>query len=610
MLDVRIYRTGMAVAALALVVLAFSLTNQQGPQPASLAPEVFNGSNVSSTMASIAAHDPMRPPGSYGDNALAAQVATSFRANGFGVSDGTFSGRTVDGTKTLENVVASRPGMASGSIVIVAHRDARGSPALAGLSGTATLMELARDLSGETLNHTIVLASTSGSDGTAGAIQLASTVAGPIDAVIVLGDLASADPHQPIVIPWSTRPLVAPPVLRNTLAAEIAAQSTLSVASTSIGGQFAHLAFPLTVSEQAPFDARGVPAVELSMSGEVGPTRPTGAGGDGFNTRIAGTPQLTGLGRAVLATISALDSGPAVDAPSAYLLLDGKVVPGWAISLLVLTLLVPAALTSIDALARARRRGHLIGRSLALVVAAAVPFALAVGVVLAARMLGVISAAPPGPLVPGAIPLTSSGIAVLAVAALVLVGSAVGLAMAARAWLSPPAARASTTRADSRSRTIERPGDGVAVALVVVLWLVTLAIWAANPFAAALLVPALHLWLWAIDPDLRIVLPARLVMLALGLAPIVLVVIYYAGTLGFGASDLVWSAALLVAGHAVSLLAALEWCIVLGCLVSAATLVLAAARRPKAQPAAITVRGPITYAGPGSLGGTKSALRR
>jgi hypothetical protein len=607
MLDVRIYRTGLAVAALALVVLAFSLTNQQGPRSASLAPEVFNGSNVSSTMASIAAHDPVRPPGSYGDNALAAQVATSFRADGFAVTEGTFSGRTVDGTKTLENVVASRPGMASGSIVIVAHRDARGVPSLAGLSGTATLMELARGLSGETLNHTIVLASTSGSDGTAGAIQLASTVAGPIDAVIVLGDLASAHPHQPIVIPWSTRPLVAPPLLRNTLAAQIAAQSTLSVGATSIGGQFAHLAFPLTVSEQAPFGARGVPAVELSMSGETGPS---GAGGDGFKARIAGTPQLTGLGRAVLATISALDSGPAVNSPSAYLLLDGKVVPGWAISLFVLTLLIPVALTSIDALARARRRGHLIGRSLTLVVAAAVPFALAVGVVLAARMLGVISAAPPGPLAPGAIPLTGSGTAVLVIAALVFVGSAVGLAMATRAWLSPPAARASTTRADSRSRSIERPGDGVAVALVIVLWLVTLAIWAVNPFAAALLVPALHLWLWAIDPDLRIVLPARLAMLALGLAPIGLVVIYYAGTLGFGASDLVWSAALLVAGHAVSLLAALEWCVVLGCLASAATLVLAAARRPKAQPASVTVRGPITYAGPGSLGGTKSALRR
>jgi hypothetical protein len=601
MLDVRIYRTGLAVAALALVVLAFSLTNQQGARSASLSPEVFNGSNVYSTMASMAAGDPVRAPGSDGDKALAAQVSSSFRANGFTVNTGTFTGRTVKGARTLENVVASRPGMASGSIVIVAHRDARGSPALASLSGTATLMELARDLAGETLNRTIVLASTSGSEGTAGAIKLASTLAGPVDAVIVLGDLASAHPRQPVIIPWSTSALVAPPALRNTLAAAMQNQGTLSVGSTGIGGQFAHLAFPFTVSEQAPFGARGIPAVELSVSGETGPA------GD---APIAGTPQLTGLGRAVLATISALDGGPGVAAPSSYLLLNGKVVPGWAISLFVLTLLVPVALTSVDALARARRRGHLIGRSLALVIGAAIPFALALGVVLAARLLGVISAAPPGPLSPGAIPLNGSGIAVLAVAAVVLLGSALALRMAARAWLAPPSARASTTRADSRSRTIERSGDGVAVALVIVLWLITLAIWGENPFAAALLIPALHLWLWAVDPDLRLPLPVRLGMIVVGLAPIALVVVYYAGALHFGISDLIWSAALLVAGHAVSLIAALEWCVVLGCLVSAAALVLVAARRPKAQPAPVTVRGPITYAGPGSLGGTKSALRR
>ncbi len=601
MLDVRIYRTGLAVAALALVVLAFSLTNQQGPRSASLAPEAFNAANVSSAMTSIARNDPVRAPGSDGDTALATQVAASFSQRGFSVTKGTFTAQTADGTRTLENVVASRPGMESGSIVIVAHRDARGSPAKAGVSGTATLMELARDLAGETLNRTIVLASTSGSDGTAGAIKLASSTAGPIDAVIVLGDLASAHAHQPIVIPWSTKPRVAPPLLRNTLAAAIHSQSSLSVGSVGVGAQFAHLAFPLTLTEQAPFGARGVPAVELSVTGE----RQAGA-----NAPLAGTAQLAGLGRAVLATISALDSGPTSDAPSAYVLLDGKVVPGWAISLFVLTLLVPVALTSIDALARARRRGHQIVRSLALVLAAAVPFGLALAVVLVARLLGVITSAPPGPLGPGAIALTGSGIAVLAVAGLVLVASAIGLALAARAWLSPAAARASTTRADSRSRLLERPGDGVAVALVIVLWLAALAVWSDNPYAAALLIPALHLWLWAIDPDLRLPLPVRLGMLALGLAPVVLVVVYYANALGYGAGELVWAATLLLAGHAVSLVAALEWCLVLGCLVSAATLVLVAARRPKAEPAAITVRGPITYAGPGSLGGTKSALRR
>jgi hypothetical protein len=601
MLDVRIYRTGLVVAALALVVLAFSLTDQQGPRSASLAPEAFSGANVYATMMSLKEADPSRRPGSAGDDALATQVQASFKSHGFAVSTGTFTGHTVDGTRTLENVVATRPGTESGSIVIVAHRDARGSPALADLSGTATLIELARDLEGETLNRTVVLASTSGSDGTAGAIKLASTIAGPVDAVIVLGDLASAHPRQPVIVPWSTRDVVAPPVLRNTLASEVAAQTSLRSGFTGVGGQFAHLAFPLTVSEQGPFGARGIPAVELSVSGEGGPAA---------DAPLAGTPQLAGLGRAVLATISALDGAPTVAAPSAYVLLDGKVVPGWAIALFVLTLLVPVALTTIDALARARRRGHLMGRSLALVLGAAIPFLLALVVVELARLLGVISAAPPGPLGPGAIPLHGAGIAVLAAAAVVFLASAIVLRLVARRWISPPPARASTSRVDSRSRGLERPGDGVAVALLIVMWLVTLAIWVQNPYAAALLIPALHLWLWAIDPDLRLALPIRLGMIALGLVPAALVVVYYASSLGFSVPELAWAAALLVAGHAFSLIALLEWSIVLGCLISAATLVLQAARRPAAEPEPITVRGPITYAGPGSLGGTKSAIRR
>jgi hypothetical protein len=604
MLDVRIYRTGLVVAALALVVLAFSLTDQQGARSASLAPEAFNGSNVYATMTQLKQDEPSRRPGSDGDDALASQVGTDFRRDGFAVSQDTFSAHTVDGNRTLENVIATRPGMQSGSIVIVAHRDATGAPALADLSGTATLIELARDLEGETLQRTIVLASTSGSDGTAGAIRLAATVPGPVDAVIVLGDLASAHPRQPVIVPWATRDVVAPPVLRNTLAAEVAAQTSLRSGFTGVGGQFAHLAFPFTVSEQGAFGARGIPAVELSVSGETGPTNPAS------NAPIAGTPQLAGLGRAVLATISALDGAPTVAAPSPYLLLAGKVVPGWAIALFVLTLLVPVALTTIDALARARRRGHLIGRSLTLVLGTAVPFLLALAVVEGARLAGVISAAPPGPLGAGAIPLTGTGIAVLAVAAAVFLVSAVGLWAVARRWISPPPARASTTRADSRSRGLERHGDGVAVALLIVMWLVTLAIWAQNPYAAALLIPALHLWLWAVDPDLRLVLPVRLAMIALGMVPVALVVVYYSGSLGFSLPQLAWAAALLVAGHAVSLVALLEWSIVLGCLVSAATLVLQAARRPSAEPAPITVRGPITYAGPGSLGGTKSAIRR
>ncbi len=594
MLAARIYRTGLIVVALALVVLAFSLRDQQGALSPTLAPDVFNGQNVSATMSSIAAADPSRRPGSDGDKALAAQVGLDLRSHGFAVSTDTFSGRTVDGTRTLENVVGIRPGRTSGSIVIVAHRDALGSPALAALSGTATLIELARDLEGETLSRTVVLASTTASQGTAGAIRLARRLGGPVDAVVVLGDLASAHIRQPILVPWTTRQVVAPPLLRNTVAAALQDQASLTVSGTGIGGQFARLALPFTLSEQAPFGASGMPSLTLTLSGEQGP---------GSDAPLASVTQLTGIGRAVLQTISALDSGATVPAPSAYLLLDGKVVPVWAISLFALALMVPVMMTTIDALARARRRGYSVWRSLGLVIAAAIPFLLAALVVLAARLLGVIAAAPPAPVAPGAVPLHGGGVAVMVVAALVAIGSALGIVwLARRVPLAAPPSR--------RGASPNSPGNGAVAALPLVLCAVTFVIWLGNPFAALLLIPALHLWLWGVSPDLRVPAAVRIGLIAAGLVPVALVVLYYANRFGYGPVDVIWQAMLLVAGHGVGPLAVLESSVVLGCVASAAVLAVLAVCRPRPAPVTVTVRGPVTYAGPGSLGGTKSTLRR
>ncbi len=269
MLDPRIYRTGLVVVALAVVVLAFSFENQPGALPASLAPQAFNGGNVYKTMNQLSKQYPYRRPGSQSDDDIASLVSIGLTKYGFAPATSTFTARTADGTRTLENVVGSRSGVQSGSIVIVASRDARGSPATASLSGTATLLELARDLEGETLPRTVVLASTSGTQGEAGALQLAQTLGGPIDAVIVLGDLASVHIRQPVIVPWATSPVVAPPALRNTLAAQLNQQAAIGSGGTSVFGQFAHLALPLTISAQGPFGAHGIPAVRAVTVGRA-----------------------------------------------------------------------------------------------------------------------------------------------------------------------------------------------------------------------------------------------------------------------------------------------------------------------------------------------------
>lgn len=593
MLDGRIYRTGLVVVALAVLVLGFSFSDQPAPIPSALAPDAFNGQNAQSSMLRLASLYPSRPPGSSADYDIAHEVKTAFRRDGFSsASTDAFSGQTASGTRTLENVVASRPGIQSGSIVILAARDARGSPATAALSGTATELELARDLAGETLHRTVILASTSGSEGAAGALRLAATLGPPIDAVIVLGDLASAHLHQPIIVPWSNAQVVAPPVLRSTLAAELSSQAAMTTTGTSLFGQFAHLAFPLSTSAQAPFGNLGVPAVMLSLSGERGP---------GPGAPLGGPDQLNSVGRAVLATVSALDSGPAVQRPSAYLIFSGKQVPRWALSLLILALIVPVLMTTIDGLARARRHGHVVWRWLVVVLAAAVPFLLAALAVLTARLLGAIAIAPPGPLPAAAISLHAGALAILILAALIAVGSF--------AVLRPLAIRFAAGRR-ARRRAVEEQQEGIVAAVLMVMCAATLAIWLANPFAAALAVPALHLWLVAVSPDLRLPVSLRAALVALGLVPVAAVVVYYGVDLGYGPLALAWSAVLLLVGHGVGLLAVLEWSLLLGCALVAAGLVLIAARQPRPEPVAVTVRGPVGYAGPGSLGGTESAIRR
>jgi hypothetical protein len=590
MLDPRIYRAGFVPVALAVIALAFSLSDQQGPAGTNLAPDAFNAQNTFAQMTGLGVKYPNRRPGSVGDRDLADEVATGFNSDGLNVSRRVFSARTAEGTKKLETVLGTRAGSSNRRIVIVAHRDAMTSPATAELSGTATLLQLAHILSERTLHSTVVLASTSGSVGAAGASELAGTLGGPVDAVLVLGDLVSAQVRGPVVVPWSSGQYVAPPMLRNTVAAALGAQTGLPPGGTSLSGQLARLALPLSLSEQGPFDGQGESAVLLSASGELGPA-------PGAQPSL---DRLTGFGRTALQTISALDDGPTVPAPGAYLLVDRKVVPAWAIRLLVLALILPVLGVTIDGFARARRRGHAVGPSILRVLAGSLPFFLPAALLLGLRVTGLLKVAPPGAVGAAVVPLHTAGVAVLIAVCLVLVLTGVGL----RRFIGSLAVAGPAAKGP--------PSTGGAIAVLLVLCGVSLAIWVLNPFAAALLVVAIHLWMWVVAPEVRISAPVKAVMVLLGLAPIALVLVYYASTFGLGPLDVAWSAVMLIAGQpAAGFVGVAAWSIVLGCLVGVVVVAARATRDERLEDSApVTVRGPITYAGPGSLGGTESALRR
>ncbi len=604
MLDSRIYRAGLVVAAFGLIVLAFSLANQPSGSRSTLAPGAFNGHAAYASMKTLYGSYPARQPGSSADDRLGHSIANTLgsKPDDFSVRRDRFTAQTVNGARRLTDVIATRPGTELGSIVIVASRDGSASQGPGGLSGTATLLELGHDLSGETLQRSVVLASVSGTAGTAGLLQLASTLNGPVDAVVVLGDLSAAHHTQPIVIPWSTTTKLAPSELVNTVSQALVSQHAGHAATSATPAQFAHLAFPLTITGQAPFAQFAIPAVTLSLSGERGAFEGSPIGTErGFNA----------VGRSVLETISALDSSATVSAPSSFVLFDGKVIPGWAMSLFVLTLIVPVLLTTVDACARAARRKYPLLRSLIAVLGAALPFVAAVLVVLLGRLVGLISAAPPGPSPAGAVTLDGGAVAVLVVA---------GLAALAMVPLVRGPFRAlerlqlGTGTRDSRARPADRSGDGTAAMMLAVLCVAALLIWLKNPYAAALLVPALHLWLWAIDSDLALPLPLRLLMVVVGTIGVALLIAYYAVSLGYDPIGLIWQAALLIAGHAVSLIAVVLWSLVAGCMVTAVAVVVGAARRPvsvAAGPKAVSPPPPPHgYARSRPVGATKSPVRR
>jgi hypothetical protein len=588
-LDLRIYRAALLPALLALVVAAFSLQEPQAPLTTTLPPDSFSGARAFETLTALAGEFPSRRPGSGGDTALASRVRTELLRGGFRVRERSFEARTAAGRQELRSVVGVRAGFSERRIVVVAHRDALDRPATAQLSGTAGLIELARVFRGRTLRKTLVLASTSGgSAGDAGATEVARHLGDNVDAVLVLGDLAGERLRRPMVVPWSNGHGLAPLELRRTVEGALQLEGGLRPGQAGAFAQFARQAFPFTTGEQGEFVARDFPSVLVSASGERGP----GA------ERSVSVGRMASFGRAVLRTITAVDAqGGAAPRPADEVYVASKVLPGWAVRLVTGALIIPVLFAAVDGLARVRRRRHPAGMWVTWVLSAALPFAGALAFAFILRFTGLMPTPPPGPSPAGAVPLDLGALVVLA---------AVGLAFAV-GWLTfrPLVLRMWGVRGDPGS-----PGAAAALALVLVGTVG--AVWLANPFAAALLLPALHAWVLVTAPEVRIRRGAAFGVIALTLLPGAVLALYLMIALGYSPPSLVWNLLLFAVGGAAGLTAMVAWCLLLGCLVSVISVIRSQGlyRGDEQPPGKPTTRGPITYAGPGSLGGTKSALRR
>jgi hypothetical protein len=603
MLNGRLYRAAFLPLLFALAVAAFSLVARPRPLTSALAPDAFDGARAFADLSSLGREFPDRRPGSPGDAALAVRISHMLEGlggtagGGFTVRTRRFGGQTIDGERTLTTVIAQRPGSTDATpIVILAHRDAAAAGGgQAELSGTAALVELARVFAARETRRTIILASTSGgSGGDAGAADFAAHRSeigqhGPLDAAIVVGDLAGAHERKPFVVPFSDGFGSAPAQLQRTVANAITQETGSDPGAPSTVGQLAHLAFRFTVGEQGPLDAGGIPAVLVQVSGERGPSPHEGASKE----------RLEGFGRAVLSSVDALDTAPDISpAMQTGLLVQRKTIPAWALRLLVLSLLLPPLIVTADGVARVRRRGEPLGRWMLWTLTCALPFFVCAVFARLLGVLGIIAAAPSTPVPPNALPFNAAAARAV---------TAVGLVLAL-AWLLRPMLM-------RRLHLSVRPDSETAgLATLVVLIAVCLIVLVVNPFTALLMLPALHLWLLIVSPELRPRPLAAMALLAIALIPLVLLVSFYARQLGLGPGDVAWTAVLLLAGGHIGVPGAILWSLAWGCAAAIAMLALAAPSSPLGprgeERIQITIRGPSSYAGPGSLGGTESALPR
>jgi hypothetical protein len=588
LIEPRIYRAAFVPALLAVVLVMFSLESRPKPLPQGLAADVlFDGEQAAASARELADSHPDRSPGSRGNEAVAGEVEQAFTGSGFAAEVQRFQHEG----RELLNVIGRRAGRSRRQVLVIAPRDGPGAPDVAGSAAdTAALMEIARVFEGRPSEKSLILASVDGSTlGEVGVRALLDEVDGPdlVTGVIVVSGLGAGD-GPPAIVGWGEGTTRSGIGLQRTLAESLREELDAPAAGASPAGQVARLAFPVGIGGQALLLDEGYDAVRLSGDGELS---------DASVAEPVDEERLGGLGRATLRAITALDQGPAPRrGPESYVTVVNQVMPAWVLVVLAGTLMLPVLAAGIDAFARARRRNAPVGPWLAWLAAGVAPFLVGY---LAAKLLGLVNAtpeAPPAPVAPDLHPLDVPAIAVMLGLVAVVAISWIAL----RRLFGPPARELDDSAA---------AGAGVAVALA--LGMGSVLLWLLNPFAALFVAPAIHLWMLAVVVEPAPARRVRIGLVAAGLVLPVLLAVYGLFVLEVDPLSELWYLILLAVGGPVGIL---DVAVAATFASTLASVIAIGRRRPSGggrdQIAPPTTRGPLSYAGPGSLGGTESALRR
>jgi hypothetical protein len=579
------YRGTWLLAGLPLLIAAFSVARAAPLAPPSVPPS-FDRASALVLARELAQTYPDRSPGSLGSDSAARWVAERLQEYGFRTQSQRFE-ETIPGVGKvpLENVLAVAPGRTQDVVVVMAHRDDLGSGpgAVDNASGTAVLIELARayaqtDPGGEvrsaavTPTRNIVFLSTDGGAfGGLGAARFARDPAyeGRIEAVVNI-DAAAGDGRTRIELAGES-PRSAAPALVQTAAERVIQETGFEPRRPNALAQLIDLGFPFSLYEQAPFVARGVPAITLTTEGG-GPAAeldaPATLNGD----------RLGELGRSAQSLLVSLDEGLQLDRGGAgYVYLGPRFVRGWAIQLVLVAALLPFLAAAVDLFAHCRRRRIPLAPALRSYRSRLGFWLVAGGLFGLFAVLGAWPDGAPRPLAPDSAAARDWPLLGLAGLAVVIV----------LAWLV------------GRQRLVRRRAVDTAeelagyTAVLLVLGVLALVVTAVNAYALLFLLPSLHAWLWLPQVSARSAW-ARFALLAAGLAGPALLVGSIAIRLDLGL-DAVWYLAALVAVGYVDIplvVVALAW------LAAGAQLTALAASRYAPYPSASErpPRGPIREA--------------
>jgi hypothetical protein len=532
----QLYRGAFLLCSVPLLLAAFSVT-KPGPLQKPLLPPAFDARATLALTRELSNLFPDRSPGSAGAIGAARWFSEQLGPYGLPTTADTWrqalpGGRVVQ----LQNLTAVAPSQPPGAsvIVVMAHRDDTGAGPGANdnATGTAALIELARAYarplteaqSAVQSAHTLVFLSTDGGAyGGLGAVRFVerSEFRDRIVAVVNLDSLAG--PGPPRIELAGDRPQSPTAALVSTATARILDQTGSGPHHPGFFGQLVDLGFPFTLYEQGPFVARGVPAITLTTGGN----RPPSAFGDTAG-RLA-TSKLAKMGRAAQELLGSLNQGLEVaQRTTSDVWVGDRRIRGWTIELVLITLLVPFIVASVDLFALGRRHGVRLLPAIRALRSRLCYWAFAGAVFTCFRLLGAFGSGPPRPPSP-----ETSFAGDWPVLALIGLAVVVGVGwIVARDRLTP-----------RRRVTAEEQLAGQTVALLALV-IVALLVVGTNPFALLFVLPALHLWLW-LPQHQRSPLPVRLGLFALGIVGPAIVVLSLAWRYGLG-FDAPWYLVLLV----------------------------------------------------------------